>query len=390
MKWRNVALLFKKELKSAIRDRRTALLVVIFPLLFYPLMLGTIMHFTGRGLQNSTERVSSVLYVGRKASPSLADAFRKEEKVGVRYLESEREAQKAYERGEGDVVVLAEKTGKDNLKVELRYSRWQSESELALSRIQELLQAYLKGRMETKLAELGLDYRELSPPLQVEVVNTGTENLQLGREMIKVMLPYFIVLAIMTAAMGLGAEITAGEKEKRTISTLLVSRLSREEIVIGKFLAVFVVASFAAFLAVVGLVYGLSLMGFQLGLGGMGPISLGEMVLTLLPLVGILSSLVIIIGSFARTQKEANIYQTPILMTVVLIGILSMSGGLEMGEIVFLLPLINSLEAFKEIIEGGASLSHLGLTFLSNFTLAGLSIYFSIRLFKEEKILFRN
>ncbi len=205
------------------------------------------------------------------------------------------------------------------------------------------------------------------------------------------MLPYFVVLAIVTAAMGLGAEITAGEKEKKTISTLLVSQLSRLEIVLGKFLAVLAVGTIAAVLSVIGLVYGLSFFGLQIDLNLIGdPFVFLALILTLIPLVGILSSIVIIVGTFARTQKEANVYQTPIYMIVIITGILSTSGGLALEGPKYFIPLLNALEVFKELLSGSMVSQNILYTFLSNLAFASLLLIVSVRLFKKETILFRN
>ena len=258
-----------------------------------------------------------------------------------------------------------------------------------MSRTKGVLENYLQKTLQQKLDSMGISYEDVTPPMEIEVNEVGSAATAIGQEVLKMMLPYFVILSIITAAMGLGAEITAGEKEKKTISTLLVSRLSREEIVLGKFLTVFLVATVAAVFSVVGLIYGLGLFGIDLPLSNLTPAVFGSILLTMLPLVAVLSALVISIGSFARTQKEANVYQTPVLMLVVLTGILSMTGGIDLGTFAYFIPLLNSLETFKELIVGTIDLFHIGATFLTTVPLAGLLVYLAIGLFKREDILFR-
>ncbi|MBS3788510.1 ABC transporter permease [Candidatus Bipolaricaulota bacterium] len=386
---RNIWLLFKKEILAALRDRRTAILVLVFPLIFYPAMLGLIFHFTSQNVSEGRSTVSRVIYQNREDSGVLAKFFERDDDIVTSFYETEAEATQAFEDGGGDVLLLVEEKEPSGVSVNISYRKFDQDSEIALSRTKSVLETYLQKTLEQKLGSMGISYDEMTPPMEVEVSEVGSAATAIGEQVLKMMLPYFVILSIITAAMGLGAEITAGEKEKKTISTLLVSRLSREEIVLGKFMTVFLVAGIAAVFSVVGLIYGLGLFGIALPLSNLTPAVFGYILLTMVPLVAILSALVISIGSFARTQKEANVYQTPVLMLVVLTGILSMTGGIELGNMAFFIPLLNSLETFKELIVGTTNLFHIGATFLTTFPLAGLLVYLAIGLFKREDILFR-
>lgn len=386
---KNIWLLFKKEILAGLRDRRTAILVLVFPLIFYPTMLGLIFHFTSQNVSEGGTSVSRVVYQNREDSEVLAEFFTRNEDIATTFYEDEAEATAAFEEGRGDVLILVEKKQPSGVKVDISYQQFDQDSEIALSRTRGVLEDYLQKTLEQKLGSMGISYEEITPPMEINVNETGTAATAIGEEVLKMMLPYFVILSIITAAMGLGAEITAGEKEKKTISTLLVSRLSREEIVLGKFLTVFMVATVAAVFSIVGLVYGLGLFGIALPLSNLTPGVFGSILLTMLPLVAVLSALVISIGSFARTQKEANVYQTPVLMLVVLTGILSMTGGIDLGNFAYFIPLLNSLETFKELIVGNVNLFHIGATFLTTVPLAGLLVYLAIGLFKREDILFR-
>lgn len=387
---RNIWLLFKKEIRAAIRDRRTAILVIVFPLIFYPVMLGLIFQFTSQSVTSGEGTVSRVIYHNREASPVLAEMFRGKEDLVTTFYENESSARQAYQEEQGDVLLIAQEGESSELELNISYREYDQNSEIAISRTRTVLESYLEESMRQELEGMGISYEEISPPMEVNVNSTGDAQTAIGGEMLKMMLPYFVILSIITAAMGLGAEITAGEKEKKTISTLLVSRLSREEIVLGKFLTVFLVASLAAVFSVVGLIYGLGLFGIELPLESLTFGIFVSMLFTVLPLVGLLSSLVIGIGSFSRTQKEANVYQTPVLMLVVLTGILSMTGGLDFGNAAYFIPLLNSLETFKELIGGIIDPFHIGATFLTTVPLMFFFIYLSIVLFKKEDILFRQ
>ncbi|MCF7875414.1 ABC transporter permease subunit [Candidatus Bipolaricaulota bacterium] len=386
---RNVWLVFKKEILSGLRDRRTAILVLVFPLIFYPTMLGLIFHFSSQNVSSAEGTVPRVAYQNKEASPVLASFFVKENELATTFYREEGAAREDFENGTSDLLLEVKKKQPSGISVEVSYRKFDQGSEIALSRAKGVFESYLEESMKQKLSGMGISYEEISPPMEISVNGVGDAESAIGREMLEMMLPYFVILSIITAAMGLGAEITAGEKEKKTISTLLVSRLSREEIVLGKFLTVFSVAAVAAIFSVVGLIYGLGLFGISLPLESLTLSIFFWILVTVLPLVAVLSSLVIGIGSFARTQKEANVYQTPVLMLVVLTGILSMTGGMDLGKFAFFIPILNSLETFRELIAGTVNLFHIGATFITTVPLAFLLVYFAIWLFKREDILFR-
>jgi sodium transport system permease protein len=197
--------------------------------------------------------------------------------------------------------------------------------------------------------------------------------------------------------MGLGAEITAGEKERSTIATLLVSQLSRTEIVLGKFLTVLTASLVSSLLSAIGLLIGVRFFG-----GGLSPTGSAEAVFSLdlpafgwilvvlVPLAVILSALVIIVGSYARSQKEASTFLLPIYMVIVLVGMVSMTGSVTFEGIRYLIPVANALYALQAIILGDAALQNLFYTLAANVVSGALLIAAAVQLFKREAVLFRS
>jgi sodium transport system permease protein len=219
----------------------------------------------------------------------------------------------------------------------------------------------------------------------------------IGRMILSRLLPYFMVLAILTGAMGLGAEITAGEKERSTIATLLVSQLSRTEIVLGKFFTVLTASLMSSLLSAVGLLIGVRFFG-----GGLSPMgaggavfsldlaAFGWMLVVLIPLAVILAALVIIVGSYARSQKEASTFLLPIYMVIVLVGMVSMTGSVNFEGARYLIPVANSLYALQAIILGDAALQNLLYTLAANVLSGAILIAAAVQLFKREAVLFRS
>lgn len=397
--WKNVRLLFSKELLGAVRDRRTLIMTVFFPLIFYPLILSVMGRF------NEAERVRletltpAVILVDQTGDATFQSELQQSDAFYWLRETSVEAAVDALHNEQGNLVMAVSKeSGGEGvgLDVTLYYDQSDQFAYAAAEQVRGFLESYLRRVVEDKLAELGIDYETLSPPMTIDTIDVATGE-SIGRMILSRLLPYFMVLAILTGAMGLGAEITAGEKERSTIATLLVSQLSRTEIVLGKFFTVLTASLMSSLLSAVGLLIGVRFFG-----GGLSPMgaggavfsldlpAFGWMLVVLVPLAVILAALVIIVGSYARSQKEASTFLLPIYMVIVLVGMVSMTGSVSFEGARYLIPVANSLYALQAIILGDAALQNLLYTLVSNVISGAILIAAAVQLFKREAVLFRS
>jgi sodium transport system permease protein len=190
-------------------------------------------------------------------------------------------------------------------------------------------------------------------------------------------------------------DITAGEKERGTIATLLVSQISRLEIVLGKCFAVMLISFTSMILGLFGLTLAF-LSGASIA-GGVEGVQFGISIntvfllfLVLFPLVGLASAVLVMVGIFARNIREASSYITPIYMLTIFLGIISISQGMELTGKMFLVPVLNSSFVFKELLMGKIYWDHIITTFSANMVIAGLALFGATRLFSKEEVLFRS
>jgi len=397
--WKNVRLLFSKELLGAVRDRRTLIMTVFFPLIFYPLILSVMGRF------NEVERVrlESLTPAVILVEESDDAVFRSELNASSGFYLIERDSlESGMHALDEDQYYLLMHVQKDSggegvgLEIDLYYDQSDQIAYVAAEQVRTFLEAYLTRVVDEKLGELGIDYDSLTPPMTITAHDVATGET-IGRMILSRLLPYFMVLAILTGAMGLGAEITAGEKERSTIATLLVSQLSRTEIVLGKFLTVMTASLVSSVLSAIGLLIGVRFFG-----GGLAPVgssgavfsldlpAFGWMLVVLVPLAVILAALVIIVGSYARSQKEASTLLLPIYMVIVLVGMASMTGGVSFEGLRYLIPVANALYALQAIILGDAGFQSLLFTLIANVLAGGLLIAAAVQLFRREAVLFRS
>ena len=397
---KNVRLLFAKELHGAIRDRRTFFLTVIFPLIFYPMVISVMSRFGEAERVRVETLVPTVLVVDTSEDSTFARELAGTMDFHVRpYLDRDR-ALDALRHDAGHIVMeVSKEAGGEGLglTVTLHYDQTSQFSAIAAAGVRRFLEGYLKDVVSTKLEALGYEYSDLSPPLTLKTADIASGE-SFGRAFLSRLLPYFMVLAVLAGAMGLGAEITAGEKERSTIATLLVSHLSRTEIVLGKFLTVLTVSLASCLLSAFGLLIGVRAFG-----GGLTPSSLptsavfridaaafGWMLVVLVPLAVILAALVVIVGTYARSQKEASTYLLPIYMVIVLVGMVSMTGTAAFRGAQFLIPIANALYVLQSIIVGDVVFQDILLTLGANVICGAILIVLAIQLFKREAVLFRS
>jgi len=381
-------LLFRKEMLQAVRDRRTVFMTVAFPLIFYPLLFGVVGSFIEREQARLATLVPRLVVVS-EGGDELVQALIEAPGFSVLLAGDLEQGRAALEEGAGEVLLFVRRVpsrGELGYALTLYYDTTNQEAQVGAAKLKAFLSEYFQRLARERLAAMGMDPEELSPPFTLKEVDLGGKE-GLARALLSQLLPYFLVLSILSGAMGLGAEITAGEKERGTLATLLSSRLSREEIVLGKFMAVLAVSLITAVISAVGLMLGIRSFGAQLG--GVPVTSVAWVLVLLIPLAMDLSAVVIIVGSFARTQKEASTYLLPVTMLVIVLGISTTMGGGELSGAKLAIPIAGPMAAIKRALVGGLAVREVVWALLSSLVLAGLLLWLAVRLFRSEKVLFR-
>ena len=177
-----------------------------------------------------------------------------------------------------------------------------------------------------------------------------------GKEL-GMMLPYFITILLFAGAMGIGTDMIAGEKERGTMASLLVSPVKRSHIVLGKVFALMIISGISSLIYVVVMVISIPLMSGTLsGMGTEGlklSITFGQGAMLagiLIALAFLYATLIVLFSVFAKSTKEANTYVMPAYILVLVIGLMSMFTNQEPSTGAFCIPLYNSAIVLKNIL----------------------------------------
>lgn len=397
MNWKNIKLIFIKELVGTVRDKRTIIAMIIIPLIFYPLLFMGIGYFNQMGNEKSEEAISKIIIIGAEFSPPLVKYFQNNPKIEI--LSIQNNPLLKLQKGEVQLILIIPSDFKDRIEegesspLILKYDATETKSRIAQKRINQAIAEYEKEIISQRLSIMHLK-EEFIRPLILQTENVASPQKVTG-SLLGVLLPYLIVMLIFVGAMHTAVDITAGEKERGTITTLLVSQINRVEIVLGKCFAVMLISFISMILGLIGLTLaflsGTSIMGGIEGVEfGISFSTIFLLFLVLLPLVGLASAVLIMVGIFARNIKEASSYITPIYMLTVFLGVISISQGIELSGKMFLIPVLNSSFVFKEILMGKIYWSHIITTFSANMVIATLALLGATRLFTKEEVLFRS
>jgi len=397
MNWKKVLLIYCKEIMGAIRDRRTLISMIVIPLFFYPLLFLGIGYFTLMGQEKSEALPSLVAVVGTDNTPRLIEKLEQDEKIKLVHLkENEVEALEA-----GEIYLLIEipesfdieKDQENYLTIIVQYNSTIQRSQIARKRVTTVIEDYRQQMIQERLEQIGIDLDYIQP-IQEEWLDVALEERKIGT-ILGMILPYIIIILIFVGAMHSAVDITAGEKERGTMATLLVSQLSRLEIVLGKYFTVMTISATSMLLGLIGLS-----IAFLTPVYALGELSLIKakfslslfflFFLVLAPLVGLASAILLLIGIFARNSKEASTYVTPIYMSAIFLGMISLSQGMELAEPMFFIPILNNSFTFKELLMGTVYWKHLVSTLISNIVITLLALLTAAKLFKKESVLFRS
>lgn len=219
----------------------------------------------------------------------------------------------------------------------------------------------------------------------------------MGGSMIVGMLPYFIVIWAFFGGFSVAGDLVAGEKERGTLETLLITPALRGQIALGKFLALSLVSLLSALTSLVGvLVVGTLRLPMTAELFPKGQIvplpSIVVIFAILIPLVALFASVLLAVSSRSRNMREAQTKLTSVSMIVTMPAIFSQFIGFtDMGKAAWVqfTPILNSSVAIRSALLGKNDWGFHLSTITVSLVLALLAFRFAVKAFDREEVLSR-
>ena len=388
----NIYTIFRKEMARFFKDKRLVITTLLLPGIMIFIMYSFMGNMMRQQFSVADDYVAKV-YV--KNLPESIDENIDKKMLEIKPVEDDMEAgKKLVAEKEIDLVVhfpenfdeeVAEyKTGEGKApQVEIFYNSARQESSAAYSMFSEVLSNY-----ETELSnkfDVNAD-EKTSYDLAAKEDMTG--------KMFGSMLPMLLMIFIWSGCVAVAPESIAGEKERGTIATLLVTPMSRQALALGKIFALSIIAFLSGVSSFIGTFASLPAM-YQEMSGGINTAFYNSkdfafLFVIIISTTILMVALISVLSAFAKSVKESATIISPLMIVIMVISLLPMfsKGDTETPVTMFIIPLYNSVLCMNEIFKFSYSSINVVISVVVNIVFTGILVLVLTRMFDSEKIMF--
>lgn len=426
-RWSAIWLIYLREMRDQVRDRRTLFTIAVLPIMLYPLLGMLLLQIA----QFSRQNLTSVCVIGGEnltdAPPLLEhDRFiakfaKQPESLDViprrwdDFQSQDAASSRAHEwirSGVFDAVVLIpttvagsrlpplpsdrpdETANAPALQIQLLFNAGSDKSAVARQRVAAVLSAWRNEWINHRLSGVGIDPQTLLP-FQYADTNIAPDRTREAALWSK-LLPFVMLVWAMTGAFYPAIDLVAGEKERGTLETLLCSPALRSEIVWGKLATVTTFSMLTALLNAGSMLLTSSLVFQRLHVGPVDALGAPPLVpmlwllVALVPLASLFSALALAVAAMARSSKEGQYYLMPLMMVSLPLVMLPMLPGTTLNVGTSLIPVTGMFLLVRALVEGqyAMALSYVPVVLIVTAGCLYLAARWARRQFEDESVLF--
>lgn len=430
MRWRVVRIIWFREVRDQLRDRRTLFMLLVLPVILYPLLGVSANYFIFLFTEKPVvvgiaglEHLQTAHDLGGKPLPPLVDGQRfaanlfaeTADRDLIHVRTGDRESLHAdLQQGRLDALVTFEPEWVQSLvsgqtpvfKLALRGQESVQSKETvietsddrgqkAYAQVLPVLRAWRQEIIRQRMQALGAPSPQYAEPFRIPTLGLKSE-FAFGR-----IFPFLIVMMSLTGALYPAIDLCAGEKERGTMETLLISPAERSEIVAGKFLTVWLFSTLSA-------VLNLGSLGFtawQFGSAMVarhgesafplpGVTSLVWGFVLLLPLAGFFSAISLAVAVYARSTREGQYFLMPLSVVTLMLTLISMMPGTELTPLYSLVPITGASLLLQDLVNARTAEDipwlYVPPVLLALVGYCYLALQWAVHQFNQESVLFRE
>jgi sodium transport system permease protein len=383
--------IYRKEMLDLVRDRRTMISMVVVPVLLVPLLLNVSTRLMSRIEENAEQEAKSMAVAVKATTPALRQAL---EKAQIQIVERDDLKDAVLKK---TVAAAVEEIPGTPVEVEIYVDNSNPTSSAAAARVRVALDDLKDEKIRESLQNSGIPASVLTP-FVVKRTNIAGARKMAGMAWGSI-LGYLLLLMMFTGGMYPIIDMTAGEKERKTMEALLASPASRMEIVLGKNFAAMTAILITAILTLGSLTYSLKSSKMHSKTPEVEEMmrtipldahTLTLIAVTLVPLAMFAASLMFAIALFARSYKEGQSYLMPLLMVVIFPALMGGLSGMQMTPAMCLIPIFNVSQMIRGILLGDFTTANFAMTTVANLAYAAVAFVIATRQFENENVLFRS
>jgi sodium transport system permease protein len=394
MNLRDIRVLYLRELRSALRDRTIVTGSILVPILLYPLILWlAYAGFTFVSGQSADLKSRVMLKDVPVANALLQQQFQTDPRIELQAAKDPH-----HEIRNGTLDALVEFIPADvpsrldaNFKAKITYDESRDRSDTAESRIEQKIVEYRTRDLERRAGQLGIS-KAAYQDFWVDTANVSS-NRQMAQFFLGLMLPTFLLVMLATGAMHPAIDSTAGERENSTWETVMTLATRRSNVLIAKYLYVATMSFTAGLLNLMAMMFSLRAMltpifrrngsdvAISIPMESIPIILLGALLMALL-----VSAVMMILASFARTFKEGQSMVSPFYVVIMVPLMFLSAPGMEFTTKLALIPIMNVTMMFREAIQGIYHWPMIGITVAVELTCIAAAMFTATSLLKYEDL----
>lgn len=404
--------LYKKEIMDILRDKKTLLMMIVVPLILYPLLFVGSMALASSMANQSVTKVYSIAYdnfpgdsdlpffISTKSADFDYD-FVVISDILVTDTESHTEApadlDEALREERIDAYISYENVSGRNCYY-IHYCSSKNDSATCRGMLDDVLEEYMEYERVKILEEAGLDSNKILESVKVFHSDVATKEETIG-SLVGYIIPFLLISSVLMGAMYPAIDTTAGEKERGTLETLLTMPVKSIELIMAKFLATSTIAVAAAFLNVLsmgflGAYFYQSVSVFSdnatvFNVAVYIPAILITLVIAII-FAMFCSAVCLLVCVFAKSFKEAQNYITPILLVFMMSGMAGMIPGISLNKSTMFIPVVNIALLIMMLFSFEFNAYLIINIIVINIAYCTIAVIIMARAFSSERILFSD
>ena len=383
-----ILIIVKKELLRILTDKRLCFTTIIMPGLMIFIMyalVGNVMSNTYSTLQNSeyTVVINNVPNDIKELLLKNKISFKEKNKPKNYYINKIRDKNLDlyidFDKNFEDNILNGTEKGVQVPSVSIYYNSQSNSSNTGYMLLSSILNEYKDCIRNVFYVNSGNDLYDLATTKD----STG--------QFVSMILPMLLITMLFSICASVAPDSIAGEKERGTMATLLVTPIKREQLAIGKILGLSIIVVLGGISSFIGAMLSLPFLSIGQDEIDTSVYSINdylELFIIVISTVLIMISLTAIVSVLARSIKEASSSMAPLTILVALVGISGMYNQNGSNRLIhYIIPLYNSAQCMNEIFLFNGNINHVIITVISNLLYTIILVYILSKLFKNEKII---
>lgn len=400
MNRRIIGSLYKKEMLDVLRDKKTVLMMIVIPIILYPLLFIVGIQF----ITSITKNIETNTYKVAFSYDVEQELYEQFYKVNASQTEDdEKYSFKIYEMdnckqalSDGNIDAYVEKIERDG-KPEyiIHYMSSVNNSNYCATKVAEILDKYSYAITTSIVKEHGLDVDSVLNPISIKYQNMSTNEESAG-SILATILPTMLIFSLLLGTMYPAIDTTAGERERGTLETVLTLPITNRQLIFCKFLAVSTIGIVTALLNIISMSFVGAYIYNVVNVTGNGS---GVDMTKYIPaiVVGILcviafaifmSAITMCVCAFAKTYKEANNYITPLTLVIMFASFIQFLPNVVLTQKMAVVPVANICLLIRDILCFKFDIGIIAIVLVSNAAYGIIAVLFLSKIYNSESVLF--